>query len=233
MSEKVLHRPASVGLLALKKNKNVLAIVLLSGGLDSAVALYWAKAQGWKIQGLTFSYYLRSRREVQAADKIARLNDLENRKIRLDFLKELEDSKINNPFLKGTDSAYISSRNIIFYGIASSFAELSNAKYIVAGHNRDDVRNFPDSSIAFFDSFNATTKIGLISGARTGRVILPLGRLSKKQVVTLGAKLGVPFQLTWSCYRSSQRPCGVCHSCELRASAFRDAGIKDPLVETK
>jgi 7-cyano-7-deazaguanine synthase len=209
------------------------AIVMLSGGLDSTVALYWAMNRGYEIQTLTFNYFLRSKKEGQAARKIASINKVKHREINLDFLKEIEDSISVNPLLKRAEKAYIPSRNVIFYGIATSFAELSDAKYIVAGHNRDDIRIFPDSSISFFDHFNSTTKLGLFSGDRTGRVILPLAKLSKKEVIKLGEKLSVPFKLTWSCYRSSNRPCGKCHSCRLRAIAFKEAGIEDPLLRIK
>ncbi len=209
------------------------AIVLLSGGLDSAVALYWAKRKEYRIQTMTFNYFLRSSKEAQAAKKIATMNKLPYKEINLDFLKEIEDSKTRNPLLKKAESAYIPSRNVIFYGIATSFAEIADAKYIIAGHNNDDVENFPDSSIPFFDHFNATTKMGLFTGDRTGRIVLPLGRLSKVEVIKLGAKLGVPFEVTWSCYRSSEQPCRRCHSCRLRVSAFAEAGITDPLLRDK
>jgi 7-cyano-7-deazaguanine synthase len=209
------------------------AIVLLSGGLDSAVALYWAKSRNYQILCLTFDYFLRSKREIRAAKIIAKLNSIQALTIKLPFLREIEDSKLLNSSLKKAELAYIPSRNIIFYGIASSLAEISKARYIVGGHNKDDIKQFPDSSMAFFDSFNATTKIGLFSGEKTGRVILPLARSTKAEVVKLGHKLGVPYELTWSCYRSSTRPCGVCHSCRLRRSAFSKAGVNDPLAMDK
>lgn len=206
------------------------AIVLLSGGLDSAVALYWARARGYQVETLAMNYFLRGIRESEAARRLAQLNRVEHREIRLDFLKEVEDLSLGrNPSLRLAESSYIPSRNVIFYGIASSIAEVRGARFIVGGHNRDDVEKFPDSSLEFFRLFNSATKVGLVSGAKTGRVILPLAKLSKAKVVKLGSKLGVPFELTWSCYRSSERPCGKCHSCLLRKNAFLEAGISDPL----
>jgi 7-cyano-7-deazaguanine synthase len=206
------------------------ALVLFSGGIDSAVALYWAKKQKkYETETLTFNYFHRSRKEIQAAIKIAAMNSVRQLELGLSFLREIEDSKSRNPLLKKADSAYIPSRNMIFYGIATSFAEIEDASYIVAGHNKDDVSSFPDASTNFFNHFNATTKIGLFTGKRTGRVILPLSKLSKARVIKLGAKLGVPFELTWSCYRSSKAPCGSCHSCKLRTRAFKEAEIRDPL----
>jgi 7-cyano-7-deazaguanine synthase len=205
-------------------------IVLLSGGLDSAVALYWVLEKGYEVEALTFNYFLRSKREISAAKEISKLSSVTCREVGLGFLKEIDDSEEKrNPILKKAERAYIPSRNVIFYGIASSIAEISDSKYIVGGHNKDDVKNFPDASLRFFNRFNDTTKIGLISGGRTGRVILPLGRLSKSEVIKLGERLQTPFELTWSCYRASAKPCGKCHSCTLRKIAFEKAGIEDPL----
>jgi len=207
------------------------SIVLLSGGLDSAVALFWALERGYKVETLTFDYFLRSKREIRACQKIAKYANVTNKIVKLEFLKEVEDSKneTNNPILGAAPSAYIPSRNLIFYGIASSFAELADAKYIVGGHNKNDVASFPDSSRQFFYRFNATSSLGKISKARSGKVILPLSKLDKSEVVKLGRKLGVPFQLTWSCYTSNKKPCGKCPSCVLREKAFNVAGILDPL----
>lgn len=208
------------------------SVVLLSGGLDSAVALFWARQKGYGLETLTFDYFLRSKKEISACRRIAAFAGVENSVVKLDFLKEIEESKkeTKNPLLKSAPSAYIPSRNMIFYGIASSFAETIDAKYIIGGHNRNDVESFPDSSPRFFSSFNSTASIGKISGNRTGRVVLPLSHLDKSQVVNLGCKLGVPFELTWSCYTSNPRPCGKCHSCRLRKEAFRKAGVPDPLM---
>lgn len=212
------------------EKKQDLAIVMLSGGLDSTVALYWAKQRGFMIRTLGFNYYLRSRKEISASKKIALLNGVKHHEVNIDFLKEIDDLQTKrNPLLNDAEHAYIPSRNVIFYGIASSIAEVINARFIVGGHNSDDISNFPDSSPRFFKQFNKTTEIGLYTGAKTGRVVMPFSKLSKAEVIRLGAEMKVPFELTWSCYRSSQRPCLECHSCKLRVSAFAEAGIKDPL----
>jgi 7-cyano-7-deazaguanine synthase len=214
----------------IKSEGTVLAIVLLSGGLDSAVSLYWALKKGFKVQTLGFNYFHRNKKEIDAAKKLARLNKVNYREIRLDFLREIEDSaQARNDLLEEAERAYIPSRNVIFYGIASYIAEIVNARYIVGGHNRDDVKSFPDSSADFFSRFNAMTSVGLMSGARTGRVILPLAKLSKVDVIKLGNRLKVPFRLTWSCSRSAKTPCGKCHSCTLRKKSFEEAGLDDPI----
>ncbi|MDG6906938.1 MAG: 7-cyano-7-deazaguanine synthase QueC [Nitrososphaerota archaeon] len=208
------------------------SIVLLSGGLDSAVALFWARDKGYDLRALAFNYFLRSKREISACKKIASFAGVQNSVVDLNFLREVEDSKTHttNPILKRAPSAYIPSRNVIFYGIASSFAETLDAKFIIGGHNRNDVKSFPDSSPRFFKKFNSTASFGKISGNRTGQVILPLSGLDKSQVVKLGINLGVPFELTWSCYTSNPKPCGKCHSCELRREAFGKAKESDPLM---
>lgn len=205
---------------------------MLSGGLDSAVALYWALDRGFQVETITFDYFHRSAMELIACKKLAKITGSKNRLIELNFLREIEDvkSRVRNRSLKGSPSAYIPCRNMIFYGIAASFAEVLDMKYIIGGHNKDDIVNFPDSSGEFFSLFNKTASIGRISGDRTGRVLLPLARLSKTEVVKLGAKLEVPFEHTWSCYKSGKIPCGKCHACALRKNSFGSAGLQDPLV---
>lgn len=208
------------------------ALVLLSGGLDSAVALYWAKNKGYSVETITFCYFLRSPKEIESCKKIAKSARVKNTMIKLEFLKEIEDlkGKNRNPLLKNAPSAYIPVRNIIFYGIASSIAEAADVKYVIGGHNKNDSSSFPDSSQRFFDLFNKTASLGKISKSRTGKVILPLAKLDKNQVVKLGMKLNVPFELTWSCYKSASRPCGKCPACLLRAEAFATSEIADPLM---
>ena len=196
------------------------------------MALFWALKRGYRVETLTFDYFRRSKREIKTCQEIAKYANVKSRIVKLEFLKEVEDSKKENknPVLKKAPSAYIPSRNIIFYGIASSIAEIVDAKYIIGGHNKNDVESFPDSSQSFFDHFNNTALMGKISKGRTGKITLPLSRLDKSEVIKLGWKLGVPFEMTWSCYSSDRKPCKKCPSCRLRFEAFRKAGISDPLM---
>jgi 7-cyano-7-deazaguanine synthase len=207
-------------------------IVLLSGGLDSTVALYWARHKGYKVETLTFDYFARTPKEIEASVRISELNDSPNRRIKLEFLKEVDDSRseMKNAGLVSAESAYIPCRNLIFYGIAASFAEVGDDRYIIGGHNRNDKKNFPDSSERFFSLFNTTASLGRITKSKTGKVVLPFASMDKSDVLRLGAKLKTPFELTWSCYKSGQRPCGECLSCMLRAQSFKKAGLVDPLT---
>jgi 7-cyano-7-deazaguanine synthase len=211
----------------------VRSIVLLSGGLDSAVALYWALSKNYEVETLTFDYFHRSGKEIQACTEISRASNLRNRRIKLGFLKEIDDSRkeTRNSGLYGAQGAYIPSRNLIFYGIAASFAEVSNSRYIIGGHNKNDSRNFPDSSRAFFQRFNRTASRGRVTGNKTGKVLIPFANMNKSEVLILGDRLKVPFELTWSCYRSGEKPCEFCLSCQLRAESFRKAKLKDPLLD--
>ncbi|MHB1908906.1 MAG: 7-cyano-7-deazaguanine synthase [Nitrososphaerales archaeon] len=213
------------------KGKRDLAIVLLSGGLDSTVALYWAISKNFEPLAFTFTYPLQTRKERRASFLVAKSAGCRIQKIHVGFLKEIGDISEQGRVKLGkrTPQSYIPSRNLIFYGIASSVAEVIGAKYIIGGHNSEDSRVFPDSSRTFFKEFNKLTKTGLITGGKTGRVVLPLARLSKANVVELGKKLQVPFDLTWSCYDDGTKPCGKCSACKLRARAFRQAGLSDPL----
>ncbi len=196
------------------------------------MALYWALDRGYNVETITFDYFRRSRKEIQACAEIARYSDTPNRRVDLAFLKEIDDSKkeTQNLGLLEAESAYIPSRNLIFYGIASSFAEIADDRYIVGGHNKNDTRNFPDSRQVFFTQFNRVATLGRVTRNRTGKVILPFAKMDKSQVLVLGARLKVPFDLTWSCYKSGQKPCQDCLSCRLRAESFQVAGLKDPLL---
>lgn len=209
------------------------ALVAFSGGIDSTVALYWALThKKFKIFPITFDYFRRSKMESKACQLLAQKLNLRPIKIALPFLKEISDRRNTNrnQVLANVPSAYIPARNVIIYGIAASYAEILDCEYIVGGHNKDDVLSYPDSSAEFFSKFNQMNTIGLYSKGRTSKVILPLSKLPKAAVIKLGLRLKVPFELTWSCYFQGSQPCGNCDACKLRASGFKDAEVKDPLI---
>lgn len=210
------------------------AIVLLSGGIDSAVALWWAREQGWDVQPLTFDYYGRPKREHAAIEGLVRRAGVHRvRTVDLPFLKEVDDLRptgFENAALNESPEGYVPARNLIFYGLASYFAELAGARYLVGGHNRADPESFPDAGPKFFDQLNRLLGMSLWSYRQSPvEVVVPLREKSKEDVLRLGRQLGVPFELTWSCYWDQPVHCGTCISCTERREAFAAIGIEDPV----
>jgi len=215
-------------------------VVLLSGGLDSATALYLARSQGYVCSCLIFDYQQRHRREIEDAKRIAQKARCKFQviKIRLPWKgSALLDKKIRLP--TATDLrptaiplTYVSARNIIFLSFALSYAEAIGARAIFIGAHTQDYSNYPDCRPEFFRAFARVVTFGTRSGVEQERIAIktPLIHKGKAEIIRLGAKLGVPFALTWSCYRGGKRPCGRCDSCHYRAKGFREAGINDPLT---
>ena len=210
------------------------AIVLLSGGVDSAVTLWWATRQGWKIRPLTFDYFGRPRRERDAVkDLTSRVGSDPVRQVDLPFLKEIDDLRtegFDNRKLVQAPEGYIPGRNLIFYGLAGYYAELDGARYILGGHNGIDPESFPDSSPKFFNFLNSMFHLSLWSyDASPVQILIPLSGKSKEEVVRLGLDMKVPFDVTWSCYWDREVHCGTCVSCRERREAFEKVGVEDPV----
>jgi len=206
------------------------AIVLVSGGIDSTVALWWAKRQGWRVIPLTMNYHARPRAEKSATRRILDKAGIKHLvEVPLGFVKEVGDlaKEGGSPgFLDESPEGYIPARNMIFYSIAAYYAEFLDARFVVGGHNETDPQEFPDSSPEFFRNLNRLMAKGLWSYAhRPVKVLVPLRHKKKLQVVRLGMKLGAPIHLTWSCRHDGRRPCGECSSCIERDEAFRLAGL--------
>lgn len=218
------------------KKKN--AICLLSGGLDSATTLYVAKSQGYQVSCLIFDYGQRHRKEIRLAKAIAQQAGCkwECIKIALPWQgSSLLNHQMKLPTKLATDendipSTYVPARNIIFLSFAASFAEALGAEVLFIGANAIDYSGYPDCRPAFFKAYQATLKQGLKVGvqAKPLKIKTPLIRKTKAQIIRLGVRLGVPYNLTWSCYEGSRRPCGFCDSCQLRAKGFESVGLKDP-----
>ncbi len=211
------------------------AIVLLSGGLDSAVTLWWAASKGWEVQPLTFNYFGRPKREHTAIEALVRKASVRPvRSVDLPFLKEVDDlrpSGFENPSLEASPEGYIPARNLIFYSLAAYFAELDGVRYLVGGHNGTDPESFPDASPEFFDHLNRLLGMSLWSFKHSPvEVVLPLRGMSKEDVLRLGRKLDVPFELTWSCYYDQDVHCGTCVSCRERREAFAAVRLADPVT---
>lgn len=209
------------------------AIVLLSGGLDSAVTLYWARSQGWEVFPIEFEYHERPERERRACEALLAHSGITNRiVVPIGFIREIVDvpaQEMANPFLLRAPQGYIPARNLIFYSLAAYQAEILGARYIVGGHNRTDCESFPDAAKAFWDQLNQILKIAIWSYAEVQtEIVLPLIEMGKSEVIRLGSELGVPFDLTWSCYFNADQPCGACESCLEGAEAFAAATQSDP-----
>ncbi len=206
------------------------AIVLMSGGLDSAVALYWARSQGWDISTIEFEYHERPGRERRASSDLRKSAGIDKHIIvSIPFIREVADipaSELANPRLETAPEGYIPARNLIFYSMSAYYAEISGARYIVGGHNRTDCESFPDAGKNFWAQLNQLLKTAVWSYPEVqAEIILPLIDKDKTEVIRLGTALGVPFNLTWSCYYDASQPCGVCESCIERAEAFAAAGL--------
>jgi 7-cyano-7-deazaguanine synthase len=222
------------------------AVVLLSGGLDSATTLYFAKKKGFKPSCLIFDYGQRQQREINAAKKIAQRASCKWRIVKISLPwkgSSLLDKKM--PIFQRTNrltekrtnipSTYVPARNIIFLSFALSYAEAIEAEAIFIGAHAQDYSGYPDCRPEFYQAFSKVISTGTKSGVEKKKIRIetPLVNKNKAQIIRLGARLGVPFEFTWSCYRGGRRPCNRCDSCYFRAKGFREAGIKDPLVESR
>ncbi|MFH1791395.1 MAG: 7-cyano-7-deazaguanine synthase QueC [Candidatus Omnitrophota bacterium] len=210
------------------------AVVLLSGGLDSAVALHLALEKGYACLPLVFDYGQRHRREVESAKKLAGAAGLTCVVERLKFPwkgSSLLDGKkvIPENRAPGIPGTYVPARNTVFMAIALSYAEAVGAKAVFIGAHTGDYSGYPDCRPAFFRAFRDVRDKGTKSG-RGIKIMTPLINMNKSEIVKTGARLGVPFGLTWSCYKGGARPCGKCDSCYYRAGGFRDAGLEDPAL---
>ncbi len=214
------------------------AVVLLSGGLDSATILYEAKRKGFTPHCLIFEYGQRHHKEINRAKKIA-----EHAKCRYQLMKialpwqgsSLLDKRMRLPQRGKVDenkipSTYVPARNIIFLSFAASFAEAIGAKAIFIGANAIDYSGYPDCRPEFFKAYQEMLVKGIKAGVegKAVKIYTPLVHKTKAQIIKMGMKLKVPYHLTWSCYQGGRRPCGKCDSCLLRQRGFQDLHIEDP-----
>jgi 7-cyano-7-deazaguanine synthase len=219
------------------------AIVLLSGGLDSATTLYLAKKLGYKCFCLIFDYGQQHKKEIECAKKIARVAKCPAQIIKINLPwkgSALLDRNIIIPKQANRQtgkqantipSTYVPGRNIIFLSFALSFAEAKGAGTIFIGAHTQDYSGYPDCRPEFYRAFRGVVSTGTKVGVekRKIKIMTPLIRKTKAQIIRLAKQLGLPFALTWSCYRGGRVPCGECDSCYYRAKGFQEAGINDPL----
>lgn len=219
------------------------AVVLLSGGLDSATALAWAQhVKKWDCRCLLFDYGQRHRRELRAARALARRAGcpVEVVRFRLPWGgSSLIDPRVPVPthrsssIGRGLPNTYVPARNTIFIAFALSWADALGAPNVVIGANALDYSGYPDCRPVYLRAMEKAARLGTRLSAPSGRPVrlwAPLLRLSKTQIVQMGRSLRVPYELTWSCYRGGRRPCGTCDSCQLRVKGFRGAGEMDPAL---
>lgn len=210
------------------------ALVLLSGGIDSATCLYWAKKEFAKISAITFNCYDRGKQEKRAAVQIAKAAGFSKLlEVDIPFIREYSD--FTNATHRQQDDrlpTYVPSRNLIFYSIASHFAESLAIKWIVGGHNGHDGSFFKDASADYLGKINSLLTQGSPFPNHDPCVILtPLSKMNRKEIVRLALDLGVPLELTWSCHWKSSKHCGMCYACRQRLEAFNSLGIRDPVFD--
>lgn len=217
------------------------AVVLVSGGLDSATTLAIANNQGNSCFALSFDYGQRHRCELDAAVKVVQqVGAHEHKILKLDLAgitgSALTDTTVAVPQQpsEGIPVTYVPARNTVFLSLALGWAEVLGALDIFIGVNAVDYSGYPDCRPEFIRAFektaNLATKLGVEQNAF--KIRTPLIQLSKAEIIKQGNSLGVDYSLTISCYDpdSNGKACGVCDSCRLRRAGFKDAGIKDPTI---
>lgn len=217
------------------------AVVLLSGGLDSATTLAIALEQGFECVALTFQYGQRHAIEIEAAKKIARiLKVADHRIVAIDLASfggsALVDFNIQVPKTGLTPSipnTYVPARNLIFLSYALAWAEILGIYHIFIGANAIDYSGYPDCRPEFFDSFEKTANLATaaaVEGQGTFKIHTPIIKMSKAEIIKTGVRLGVDYSLTHSCYDPTPEglACGLCDSCRLRKKGFAEAEIPDP-----
>ena len=215
------------------------AVVLLSGGLDSATVLAIARAEGWSCHALTVDYGQRHRAELDAARQVARaLGAVEHRVVPLDLRifggSALTDAAVAVPTAPsaGIPVTYVPARNTIFLSLALAYAEVTDADAIFTGANAVDYSGYPDCRPEFVAAFERLANLATrraVEG-KPVRVAAPIIHMSKAQIVQRGRELGVDFSLTVSCYNADARglACGRCDACRFRREGFAQAGVPDP-----
>ena len=221
------------------------AVVLLSGGLDSATTLALAKDQDFDVYALTISYGQRHAKEVEAAQKLADFYESSEHKILQFDLASLASSALTDESIPIPENrpdeersnvipeTYVPARNLIFLGLALAWAESISASAVFIGANSQDYSGYPDCRPEFYTAFQQVADLGTKSGLEGQGVEIryPLMNMTKAQIIKTAYELGVPMELTWSCYAGGDTPCGKCDSCQIRQKGFKEADIEDPALQ--
>lgn len=221
------------------------AVVLLSGGLDSATVLHIARRKGYRLHALSFGYGQKHSPELRAASLVAGEAGVD------DHLTAYLDPRLfsgssltgNGPVPQGRDeesiscgipSTYVPARNTVFLSLALAYAESIGSRDVFIGVNSLDYSGYPDCRPEYIRAFQAMADLATREAVEGNPIAVraPLLKMTKAEIITLGTKLGVDYSITLSCYRPdvSGRPCGECDACTLRLRGFRQAGLEDPAV---
>lgn len=220
------------------------AIVLLSGGLDSTTALYVAQSQGFdEIYALTFVYGQKHERELESAKAVAKAAGVKEHKVVNLLLNQWDGCSLTDPKMEVADGnlerkdipdTYVPARNMVFLSVAASWADALGITDIFIGVSEVDYSGYVDCREEFIQAMEKAINLGTVLGAEKKEHIslhAPFMHITKAEEIKWGARLGVDYSLTWTCYRGGDKPCGTCDSCLLRAKAFEEAGMEDPLVK--
>jgi len=212
-------------------NQNKKCVVVLSGGPDSAAVAYWAESQGYQIFSITFNYGQIAVKETEAAQKIAAKLGTVTKIINLSALKEIfsDVTCLCNRDIPLTDEfsspIIVPFRNAIFLSTAVAYAVSVGASHIFYGAHGSDEPNYPDCRKEFYEAFEKAARLGTETDIA---IQAPFNGCRKSELLKEAIELGVPLELTWSCYRDGEKHCGRCESCTNRKRAFAEAGITDP-----
>jgi len=215
------------------------AVVLLSGGMDSCVTAAVARADGYRLALLHSDYGQRTEgRERRAFQEMADyFGATERLVVEQRYLAQIGGSSLTDEHIpvslanldsKEIPSSYVPFRNAHFLSVAVSWAEVIGAERIYVGAVAADSSGYPDCRPEYYETFRRLVRAGTRPETRM-EIVAPLISLHKHEIVKKGIELGAPLQLSWSCYQSSERACGVCDSCALRLRAFEQAGVEDPI----
>ncbi len=215
------------------------AVCVISGGMDSTVAAYMVKKEGYEIVSVHFNYAQRTEaKELECFHAVSdALQTSQRYVLDMDFFKQLgasalTDSSIDVPtggLEEGIPVTYVPFRNGIFLSMAAAIAEKEEAEAIVIGVVEEDSSGYPDCRESFIEAMQRAINLGTKDETHI-TIKMPLVHLKKSQIVSKALELGVPLEKTWSCYKNSHEACGVCDSCRLRLQGFKEAGVKDPIA---
>ena len=219
------------------------AIVLLSGGLDSAVAIYLAKSKGYEVYALSFSYGQKHTKELECAKNLAKKVGAKEHKIvnlalnswgGCSLTDDSMEVKTGDAERSDIPDTYVPARNMVFLSVAASYAEAVKAQDIFIGVSQVDYSGYVDCRQEFIEAMEKAINQGTELAVEQKKPIMihaPFINMTKAEEIKMGIELGLDFAGTWTCYKGGEKPCGECDSCLLRLKAFEEAGMIDPLMK--